>query len=110
MATPLRHHSLEEWPVVAAATLLDGDGAVVESMGEQSSHDCRALVLKVMAAWASVVLTDPVPSLHQRRLLHQHRRRYHRLLRHHRPRSGCASVRRAGSSSARAPPQRRSSR
>jgi hypothetical protein len=30
-------------------------------MGEQSSRDCRALILKVVAVWASLVLTDPSP-------------------------------------------------
>jgi hypothetical protein len=46
---------------VASAELFDGDGGSVDSMGEQSSRDCRALILKVVAVWASVVLTDPPP-------------------------------------------------
>ncbi len=44
---------------VATAELFDGDGATVESMGEMGSPDCRQLVLKGLALWASVKLTDP---------------------------------------------------
>ena len=46
---------------VATADLFDDHGAAVDSMGEQSSRDCRALVLKVVAVWASWELTDPLP-------------------------------------------------
>ncbi len=46
---------------VATADLFDGDGGSEDSMGEQPARDCRALILKVVAAWASLVLTDPPP-------------------------------------------------
>ena len=46
----------------ATADLFDDHGAIVESMGSQSSRDCRALVLKVVAVWAAWELTDPLPS------------------------------------------------
>lgn len=46
----------------ATADLFDDHGALVESLGQQSSRDCRGLVLKVVAVWASWELTDPLPS------------------------------------------------
>ncbi|MEO5725760.1 MAG: hypothetical protein ABI134_13950, partial [Byssovorax sp.] len=46
----------------ATADLFDDHGVLVESMGPQSSRDCRALVLKVVAVWVAWELTDPPPS------------------------------------------------
>jgi hypothetical protein len=46
---------------VATADLFDGDGAPGSSMGEMVSYNCRSLVVKIVAVWASVVLTDPPP-------------------------------------------------
>jgi hypothetical protein len=46
----------------ATADLFDDHGTLVESLGQQSSRDCRGLVLKVVAVWASWELTDPLPS------------------------------------------------
>lgn len=46
----------------ATADLFDDHGALVESLGQQSSRDCRGLVLKVVAVWASWELTDPLQS------------------------------------------------
>ena len=47
---------------VATADLLDGDGAISDTMGEMVARDCRTLILKRVAVWASWELTDPPPA------------------------------------------------
>ena len=45
----------------ATADLFDEHGALMESLGPQSSRDCRGLVLKAVAVWAAWEMTDPLP-------------------------------------------------
>jgi hypothetical protein len=50
---------------VATADLADGTGATSDTMGIMVAPDCRTLVVKMIALWASWVLTDPPPAAPQ---------------------------------------------